>query len=182
VGETTTAAGGPIHRVRMPQQLPHGMSVDALGLRRGGDGRAITTMTATVAMPSPRMLEPPATFVVRGFVPPRAQLGGPPPSAPTVLSGMSWPSERMLNAVSSTEGDVLVVRFLVEGGALVWPGQIELVGGHGETRQALVLESPLPGTLEDGVRVELRLAVDPALPVPRAILISQGRERVRVLL
>jgi Ca-activated chloride channel family protein len=183
VGETTTARGGPIHRVRMPQQLPHGMSVDALGLRRGGDGRAITTtMTAMVAMPSPRMLEPPATFVVRGFVPPRAQLGGPPSPAPTVLSGPSWPSERMLNAVSSTEGDVLVVRFLVEGGALVWPGQIELVGAHGETRQALVLESPLPGILDDGVPVELRLAVDPALPVPRALLISQGRERVRVLL
>jgi Ca-activated chloride channel family protein len=166
VHEEARQPGGPIHRVRMPQQLPHGMSIEAAGLRRA---------PALLMRPvRPLLVASPAT-VVRGFVPPHDQLAGGP--ARPAAGMVSLPEERVLTGVARVTAEGLVVR-LASGEALACGPEtlVELLDERGGASPGRVLR------VSEGESLEIVLALDPARPPPRALLIGEGARRVRVLL
>ncbi len=91
----TVDPGAPTRRERMPQQLPHGMSVEGLGLRAAAAQSYALGMASPAAMmvPAAKMAGPAAasnvrSFRVRGFAPDATSgTPGPRPASPLAKGG-----------------------------------------------------------------------------------------------
>jgi len=172
--EPAIAPGQPTRRVRVPQELPHGISVEALGLRTSG---LQATMMLRPAMTS--MAAPPATAI-------RAQRSGPParPSAvvpPMGIFTLSDHERRFRGRVVAHEGSRLTLELTVTGPDLAWPvgHQVEVAAADRRRAWAAVLESTPAGLVRTGdvVRLVLDLAT-----LPLEVIVSGGPERVIIVL
>jgi Ca-activated chloride channel family protein len=162
--------GAPVRRQRVPQNLPHGMSVEGLGLRALAAGPVVGAM-------APRGAIPPSAAMASGFlgrgsasgrltfgaartraaVAPRGPVrgkGGTPaePVAPRQLRGR----------ITVHRGTLVSLEFDVEDAPLVWaPGtQVALRWADDSRGTAAVAGGTHPGTIAPGhtLRLVLRLS------------------------
>jgi hypothetical protein len=173
--EPAIIPGQPTRRVRVPQELPHGISVEALGLRASG-------LEATMMLPRPAMTSmaaPPPTAI-------RAQRSGHParPSAvvpPMGIFTLSDSERRFRGRVVAHEGSRLTLELTVTGADLEWRvgRQVEVAAADRRGAWATVLESTPAGLVRTGDTV--RLVLDLAT-VPLEVIVSGGPERVIIVL
>jgi Ca-activated chloride channel family protein len=173
----------PARRVRMPQELPYGMSVEGLGLRAGILGTLMAqTVSADVSLPYHLLSAPPQMHVRQrireGFnvddvvgeemsfeddadytlpsTPSSPPTRPEPPKHPQTLFRGRW--------VGPARGGVRVLEFEVEDSPLDWhPGAtviIDLI--HGTLREVPVeiKECTLVGIIRPGCLVRLALRID----------------------
>jgi Ca-activated chloride channel family protein len=192
--EPTVDPQRPTRRVRMPQELPHGMSVEGLGLRptvSAPAGMMRTRMAMSLGgapMPAPPTKE-------RGGGPPRsagAFLGSLKKMARAVAKGESddldaesaGPSgggRRFRGRVALRKGDRLVIEFEVEGAPLSWsPGSDVTLIREGHQSTAAVVQATGAGTIPAGDGVRLVLALAEGQPLPTEVLID-GAEPITIL-
>jgi Ca-activated chloride channel family protein len=196
--EVTVDPGAPTRRVRMPQELPHGMSVEGLGLRGGPPafaGGAMRTRMAMTAMPmtvGPRAEAPrgPAQpgFLSRaaGFLG-KAFGGAASDDEGTDLAQADQDApefDRLFRGrVTLRKDDKLVLHFVVEDGDLDWaPGtEVELVLGDGRRLMVRVLEniSTRAATIRSGEEVRLIIELAPDQPLPARVVIA-GPVRISI--
>jgi len=188
--EMTVDPNAPTRRVRMPQELPHGMSVEGLGLR-GGPGFAGMRMRGGPMMAA-------AAPMSMGFA-----AGGAPPSPPAQPGFISRAADavkkvfrtataddesfdlaeaeapevgrRFRGRVTLRTGDKLVVQFEVDDADLDWePGtEVELVWSDGRRLSARILQSTSAGTVRTGEGVRLVIELAAGESQPDEVLIGQ---------
>jgi Ca-activated chloride channel family protein len=215
--EASVDPGQPIRRVHMPQELPAGMSVHGLGLRRAAEVPAGTSIpTARVARdmasasvtwggrrplglaggaprvpPSWRSGAPVAGgAIVRGFIPPRAELGqewppaagGRGPAGVEIRQGEG--NQRTLAGRTARQSGGLAIHFAVDAGGLIWRigHEVELVGPDGRRATARVVQARPPGTVGEGEEIWIVVEPPPAGWEPGEVLISAGPELIAVVL
>jgi Ca-activated chloride channel family protein len=156
--EPAVDPGAPVHRVRMPQELPHGMSAEGLGLRGVPPaGPAFAVAAAPAA---------------KGLM-----FGGPSRSRGGASNKTAQATVRARGRVKERSGAELVVEIdripLVH---LKAGDEVELVWADGRRARAKVLESTHPGP--GRITVEL----DPGEPLPQEIVIATATELITVTL
>jgi Ca-activated chloride channel family protein len=199
--ERTVDPQVPVRRVRMPHELPHGTSVEGLGLRPGFAGSTgvlheTLSMSAAVTRAGsvPRAMSamaPPA-----GRAAPPSQ--GAPPPTPSMPRRPAAPFAKARSALGALFGDRrgtreryfggrLVLRnaqgFVVElmlSESLAWalPAHVEITWDDGTTTRAAVNlgRSSGPGPVQAGASV--RLAFDSTdSRAPRSLAFELGGER-----
>jgi Ca-activated chloride channel family protein len=199
--ERTVDPKAPVRRVRMPHELPHGTSVEGLGLRAGFAGpagvlhqelsvQAAVTRTTSLAHPMAAMAPPAAPGA------PRSQ--GAPPPAPATPRRAFAPLARASSALGALFGSRkgaaerilggrlvlrdargLVVELLLSD-SLAWapPAHVEITWDDGTiTRVAVTLDrSSAPGVVLAGASVRLALDSTDAR-APRTLTFELGGER-----
>jgi Ca-activated chloride channel homolog len=194
--ERTVDPQAPIRRVRMPQELPQGMSVEGLGLR--------AAVGAPAGMMRTRQAMSFGVTVMGGAPAPKARGGGRPRSSAraTLIDALKkatgWKGEsddrdaesagpsgggrRFRGRVALRKGNRLVVNFEVDGAPLPWsPGSEVTLVRQGHRTTVAVVQATAAGTIRagDGVRLVLELAESE--PLPDEVLID-GPEPITIVL
>ena len=177
--EPTVDPGAPTRRERMPQQLPHGMSVEGLGLRAGTAGPMPAMAIAgapmrTRAMMIPASPPPPADGLFRakrGLVGAGGGDSEGGSDEDEVLYDRGEVEEeprRLRGRITLRSGDQLVVEIDVDGADLEWaPGAaVELTWPDGRRAPAALRQSTRPGTVPAGqtIRLVIELAASEGPP------------------
>jgi Ca-activated chloride channel family protein len=197
--EPSVDPGAPVRRQRVPQQLPHGMSVEGLGLRALAAGPRSVAGTPRAAIRAPAAMS--SRFLGRGrmfssattyggdderYAPTGAEGGRGPgrgkggiPAGPRGFAAEPPPAPRQLHGrITLRRGTLLAVEFDVEDAPLAWaPGtQVALRWADASTGPAAVIGGTQPGTIAPGhtLRLVLRLSEGAgALPSnPVAVLVG----------
>ena len=197
--EPSTKPGEPTRRVRLPQELPAGMSIEGLGLRGmtiAAAGAPMQTF-ALASMPMPRgpTAGPPPGYARRMSFGPRAKAGDqptPPPSpvmAPPrggLHRGGPATERRFRGRIVRREGRELEVHFRVEGPDLLWliGAHVEVVGTDGRRRVADVTNASDRGaTVSAGQEIRLVITLPAAdSPAPLQVVVADGPELVVIVL
>ena len=182
----------PARRVRMPQELPYGMSAEGLGLRPslGGELRMMTATQYLSTFPDPSGLRSPQLSTRRRMLDSVAEVGRrtekrlpdvpEPPQPrefpPTMFQGF-W--------FGPAPAGVCVLVFEVEGAPLDWnPGANAILHltGRGLLQVPVeIKESTLVGIIEPGCLVRLALRIDEATRrETTAVLVTTAGRIIRI--
>jgi Ca-activated chloride channel family protein len=161
----------PTRRIEMPQAIPHGLSVEGLGLRPGtrGRGMALTKGFLRVRLGGSKM------FGARDEV--RLDFGG---RGRLNVPGLRRRRVRHLKGrIIVGVPDRLVVEFAVRGAVLVWqpPATVHLAFAEGASVEVPVVieQCTAAGRIGAGLTVRLVLRLDESLAeMPRKVEVSGG--------
>jgi Ca-activated chloride channel family protein len=165
--EPSVDPAAPTRRVRVPQNLPHGMSLEGLGLRAAAAGGPVAMAAAPMAERAgaapagvARALRP-ASQAVRTRSYGKGGLGGPPREE-SITWGRSAAPRQIDGRVTLRRGRLLVIELDVDSEPLAWaPGsEVALTWADGSGGTAPVVGGTQPGTVAPGhtVRLVLRLS------------------------
>lgn len=195
--EPTVDPGAPTRRVRMPQELPHGMSVEGLGLRGGAAapvmfaGGMMRSRAATMGMPMTAMAPPPAPMGpgkrkggIMGALGELFSKRGPdqPPAESdedALLQDLAAPTRQIRGRITLRKDDRLVVVFEIDE-ELDWQPEeeVELVWGDGRRARARLQQSTRPGHMDAGAELRLVIELGAGLDLPAEILVTGSVELV----
>jgi hypothetical protein len=183
--------------VRIPQELPQGLSVEAFGLRPMAMAPTLhAAMMSTPAAPdAPRGRRSAPRAESYRAEPPRTKARSAPMTRPSpTVGGWSFSSSssssssserRFAGQVVLREGRRLTVRFTVAGPPLDWrPAAVEVIERGGRRLAASIIESTPAGELPPAGVVELvmTLAESESEGALLEVMVSGGPELVIVVL
>jgi Ca-activated chloride channel family protein len=176
--ETTVDPADPVRRVRMPQELPHGMSVDALGLRAAMPGMpmALARRVMFAAAPmAPAAAPPPQAAGFGGGAPKpggagfmgkmRAMFSPPSESRAkqheSTRAGGVAAERRVPGKIKLRKGAQLVITIDLDA-ELAWQvvGDVELTWSDGSTSRAAVEHGTRMGDYAAGDTIRLVLKLE----------------------
>jgi hypothetical protein len=163
----------PTRRVRIAQQLPHGLSVEGLGLHR--------TLEVVACRMADPFLEGSETLSARRSALPRLRFGAAPPDR--VLHG--WEREPRLGRIVSLRESELVIEIEVGEAAIDWdpaPDAWLALPGTPSVRATVdAARSTAPGRIAAGLVIRLVLWTDaPLAAAPTSVTIDAGRGPITV--
>jgi Ca-activated chloride channel family protein len=168
----------PFRRVRMPHEVPHGMSIEGLGLRAAAAGPQMMRSLPAGAlalgnldqapMPGPTRI----TALVAGR---RSAIASAPP-APAPRAA------RRLSGHAKVRGNRLDIDVLVEGADLSWspPVDVEVMWADGSTTREVVTLTTRAAVVKDGEHLRVVLQLPASRTKPRLIEIDAGGERLLI--
>jgi hypothetical protein len=173
--------GQPTRRIRIPQELPHVMSVEGLGLRSA----AMPAMAMLAMAGAPFPVSPAAA--ASQWMATRAQRGGVFEGSrihPSMgVSIISDSERRFAGRIAAREGRKLTIELTAIGPDLDWRtgATVEVVDRDGRRGTASVVESTAAGTVSAGQPIRLVIEL-PSDIVPLEVVISGGPDRVIIVL
>jgi Ca-activated chloride channel homolog len=191
--EPTVDPGAPTRRERMPQQLPHGMSVDGLGLRPASAPPVTLAFFAAPMRARAALVVDDVTYDRDEDLAEKAEGGAPvPPHAggpargPRAEADADEEPRRLRGRITLRSGDQLVVELDVdaEGPDLEWlPGpSVDLIWPDGRQGAAALRQSTRAGTVRAGDTIRLVIELQPGEPTPERIIIDGASGRVIVVI
>jgi Ca-activated chloride channel family protein len=198
--DTAVDPSSPTRRVRMPHELPHGASIDGLGLRGGPTGAFVGSVMQTLVMARPMAAAAaPHSPATRGGIlsrvfgaakarggfdaDPKTRAGG----VPTVFeeSEGATASRRLRGRILLTKPRELVIEIVIDRDGIDWqPGSRAVVewgeqpAGPAPAGATIVIErTTRPGPVLIGQTVRLWLRFDFDLPAakPAIVRLHDGR-------
>jgi Ca-activated chloride channel family protein len=198
--EPAVDPGAPTRRVRMPHELPHGMSAEGLGLRAAGGigpfggiagaprGLASAAGTRGRMMRSPLPAPPPAPSAPRSantlsrvFSKLRGTKGA---DAGDLGEAEALPrTSRLSGRITLRKGNTIVVSLDV-GSDFEWDAgtEVELGWADGRRAHAKVIGGTRPGSVEAGQVIRIIVELDDTEASPVELIVTRPETRIIVAL